>query len=515
MLATADHKRVGVLFLALSLGFLVVGGVLGLLVRAELLGEDLQLATLDYDRVLSMHATVSTYLFLVPAWLGLATFLVPLQIGSPRLAFPRLQAFSLWLFLFAGGLLVTAFIMGRPADLGLISRLPTEAPGSGADTDASLAIVSLGLAAVSFLLASMNLAVTVLKLRTEGLTLLRLPMFTWATLITSLASLLAIPVFLAGLSLLYIDQHFGGELFAAATVAGRSVWRHTVWLFGRPDIYLLALPGLGAACDIVATHAGRPLLRSDGARVQLAVFGILAFAAWTAGGEVTDALVLPTFSPVTALIAVPVGLLILLWLGTAVLSRPRLHPSLLFVGGFVGLVGFGLINVLVAAVVEVDGEAWTTGHLHTVAFGAPSLLLFAAIYHWAPKLLGRELSVRGGMLAFMGLFGGFLAMGLGSYLLGYDGAPAHLEDYPFTSSASTFSAAAGVGGVLASLGALVVIADLVRAASGRGEAAAGDPYGGLTLEWATASPPPPNNFDSIPEVRSAEPLLDLRRAADG
>jgi cytochrome c oxidase subunit 1 len=510
--ATADHKRLGLLYLAASLLFLLVGAIVGMVLRAELLSEGTQVAGNDYSRLFSMHVTVATLLFLAPAWVGVATYVVPLQIGSGRLALPRLHAFAFWLFVLGGALLITSYVVGPPAGLGLVSSLPTPAPKGGADTATSLMIASLALVAVSALVAAADLAVTVLKLRTPGLTLRRLPMFSWAMLTSSLITLLATPVFLAGLVLFYLDQRFGGTFFAAANVGARSIWRHTLWLYGRPDVYLLVLPGLGAACDIVSTHARRPLLGLPAARVAIAAFAFLSLGAWAAASGVGDALVLPTYSPLTALVVLPVGALVLVWLGTMAAGRPRVHPSLLFVAGFVLLAAFGALNAAIAAAAKVNGTAWATGHLHVVAFGAPTLLLLGAVTHWAPKMLGRELSAAPARMACLGVFGGFFLMGLGSYLLGYDDAPARVKDFGFSSDASTFSTLSALGAVVLLLGLAAFLAETVRAARSSGPPAPADPYEGLTLEWATSSPPPPHSFDSVPEVRSAHPLLDLRLA---
>lgn len=512
--ATADHKRLGLLLLGGSLLFLLVGGIVGLVLRAELAQEGVDLVGNNYGRLFSLHATVSALLFLGPAWIGLGTYVVPLQIGSGRLALPRLHAFATWLFLLGGAMLVAAYLIGPPLGLGIADATPSPAPKGGANNANALAIMSMAMVAAATVLAAIGLAVTILKLRTPGLTLRRLPMFSWATLVASVVTMLSTPVFLGGLVLVYLDQRLGGRFFHPENAGGQAVWQHTVWLFGRPEIYLSALPGLGAACDIVATHTRRPLASLDMARKAISLFALLSFGAWAAGTEVADALVLPTYSGLTGLIAVPVALLVLVWLATVAKSRPREHVSVLFVAGFVGLVGVAAVHALIAAAAGVDGSAWTTGHLHTVAFGAPTLLVAGAVYHWAPKLFGRELSPALGRIAFLGLFGGFFLLGLGSYLLGYDGAPAHVKDFEFSTSASTYALLAAVGGVVVVVGALAMGADVARAMAGRATASGPeDPYEGLTLEWATASPPPPQGFDTVPEVRSAHPLLDLRSAS--
>jgi len=375
--------------------------------------------------------------------------------------------------------------------------------------------VAMAMVAVSTVLAAVDLAVTILKLRTPGLTLRRLPMYSWATLVSSLVTVLSTPVFVGGLVLLYLDQRFGGTFFAPDNVAGRTVWQHSLWLFGRPEVYVLVLPGLGAACDIVATHCRRPLVSLAAARTAIAMAGVLSFGSWAAGTKVADAIVLPTYTPLTTLVLVPLAILTVVWLGTAAKGRPRLHPSLAFVVGAVLLFAVGALHALAAAAAGVHGRAWTTGHLHTVAFGAPTLLLAGAVYHWAPKLFGRELSAGMGRLAALGLFGGFFLLGLGSYLVGYDGGPAHVNDFDFSADTSTYSLLAAVGGVVVILGALAMLADVMVAGAGRSVASGpDDPYEGLTLEWATGSPPPPAGTDSVPEVRSAHPLLDLRSSSE-
>jgi heme/copper-type cytochrome/quinol oxidase subunit 1 len=508
-LTTADHKRLGITYLFFALLFLLVGGALGTALKLELAGTGTQIVGDHFSRVFSEHATVSVFLFLAPAWVGLAAYVVPLQIGAARLAFPRLMALSLWLYVFGGALLVLSYMLGSP-HASLTSALPAQAVEGGAGTPTDLWVLSLGMVAVAAVLAAGSLAVTILKLRVDGLTMNRLPMFTTAAFVTSLGVIVATPMFVAGLALLYIDQHWGGQLFAEGTLGADVVWRHTVWLFGRPELFLLTLPGLGAAADIVSTHARRPFLDDRPVRALIALFGILSLGALWLPHNAAHALALPSPAALHAALGGVVGLIVLILLGTLAKGRVRPHVSLLFVAGFVVLLAFAAANAVIAGVAGVHGHAWTEGHLHVAVFGAPTLLVAGAIYHWAPKMFGRHLSAGAGGGVFLLLFGGFLLMGLGDYLLGYNGAPNHVKDFGPGHDWGTYTQLGTVGAVLLAAGALVLAADLVRVAAGQGSAAVDDPYEGLTLEWATASPPPPANFDAVPEVRSAYPVRDLR-----
>lgn len=376
----------------------------------------------------------------------------------------------------------------------------------------NLVIAGLIILAASTILASANLIATVVAMRIDGMTFGRLPLFTWATLWTATVTLLSTPVLLAGLLLFYLDQHFGGTFFGPQNPVAQITWQHTLWLFGRPEAFLLLLPGLGAASDIVVTHARRPLLASGVVRMAIAAFAFLSLGSFAAGVAETHAVVLPTYSGLTALVVVPVGVIGLVWLGTLRFGEIRLDISLAYVAGALALLVFGAANVVIAAIKKVGGDtAWASGHLHVVVFGAPTLLAFGAVYHWAPKIWGRHLSQGLGALQLLALLGGFLIMGLASYLLGYDGAPWHVSDVGAKANWVNLSRLAAAGGVLIAVGILVFLVNAVVSLSmGRGKAAPDDPWDGQTLEWATTSPPPVQNFDFIPEVRSETPLADLR-----
>lgn len=516
---TGDHKRLGLLFIYASFLFLVASGVAALVVAAQQASPSLGLAGSRFARLYGLHTQSGVLLFLTAIWIGLATYVVPLQIGAGRLALPRLSALGFWLYLIGGGCFLVSYLMGEVNGLGITQSTPIAVIRGGADSATMLWILSLAMVSVGFLLASASLLVTVAGLRTDGMTLVRVPAFSWATVVAALVSLVATPVFLAGLLLLGLDQRFDGKLFATTTHGSLAIWQRTLWLYGRPDTYLLTIVALGAAGDIVATHAGRPLLEHRIALVLLSLMGALSLCSWAASTSATTAVVVPTFNFLTAAVVVPLGLTVLMWLGTAAKGEPRFHVSLLFVVGAIGLWVSGAANAVGAGLYHVAGlggnSAWVAGNVHTVVVGPPTLLAVGALYHWAPKLWGATLSAGLGGLVFLTMFAGFAATGLAYYFLGYNGATV-AQRAGSTSYQKGLYGVAEVGGILVVVGAVLLLVDLaVRVGGRKGPVAGDDPYRGLTLEWATTSPPPPWGFDTLPEVRSAAPLYYLRHSDRG
>jgi cytochrome c oxidase subunit 1 len=516
-LTTSDHKRLGRLYIVTSLLFLVGGSVVGVIMDIQRSTHHAHIVGDWYGQLFSVHTTTTTLLFLAPLWVGLATYLVPLQIGARGLAFPRVQALAFWSYAVGGLLFCASFVFGRPNGAGIaLSQAPPAVPG-GASRATDLWAASLIVITLAALAAAVNIFTTVVKLRVEGMTFERLPAFTWSALATSAATVFAAPVFVVGMMLVYLDQHFGGRLFLTTQVDANYAWQHTVWLYGRPDVYLLFLPALGVISDVVATHARRPLFMAPVVKTAILVFAVLSFGIFAANATAEHAVVLPTPTVLSALVVVPAGLCLLLWLGTIRPPELRLHVSLLYVAGFVVLCLLGGLNALVAAIRGVDGgSAWSTGQVHAVLAGAPVLAACAGVYHWAPKIWGRALRGSLGVLQWLCLFGGFVISAAGSWFLGYQGAPWHVSDLTGPGTKSSWLALerlSAVGGVLVAVGVLVFLVNLAVSVLGPGEPAPDDPYEAATLEWATTSPPPDDNFAYVPEIRSDQPVTDLRAAS--
>ena len=521
LFTTSDHKRLGRAFLLAATLLVLATSVVGVILEIELSARGVTIVGNGYGRLFSLHSTAGSLLFLPGLFLGLAFYVVPLQIGARRLAFPRVGALAFWSYVVGGVLLLASYTFGRPNGMGLAySVAPPVVKGVSRATD--LWVSSMGLITVAVLLAAVTLFVTVLKLRVEGMTMVRVPAFSWSVLIVSAATLLSAPVFLAGLLILSIDQHFAGGALAAKQVNANLVWQHLLWLYGRPDVYLVAVPALGALTDVVLTHSHRRPFQPAATKALIALAAVLSFGILAANASIERAVLIPTPSVLSVAIVIPVGLLVLLWFGSIRPAELRPHVSLLYLGGFLLLLVAGAVNAIIAPsqhlVGGLNGSEWTVGQVHALLFAAPAMAAFAGIYHWSPKIWGRALNQLIGVLQALLLLGGFLATSLGAWLAGYDGAPWHVDDYIGAKSDHYFNyaALASLGGVLVGLGLLVFLLNIgLTLKRVRGEHVAdlpGDPWEGQTLEWATTSPPPAHNFDAAPEVRSDAPLTDRRDA---
>jgi cytochrome c oxidase subunit 1 len=524
-----DHKVVGTVFVVVGILSLVAAGAIALVMRAQLSSADMDVVgRVTYGELFTLHGTLAVFGFLAPVWVGLATAVVPLQIGASRLAFPRLQALCLWAVV--GGITMIAtspFVKGGDVVSGwsLSSPIP-EGPafrGNGPD----LLILGVGLVAVALVLASANLVVTVVKMRAPGLTLRRTPLFSWSVLVAGAVILLALPVLIAGLGMLFMDRHYGAHIFRGFTgsLGGNpNIWPRLFWFAAYPLMWALLLPALGAVSDIVATFSRRRLFSHKRAAAAIGAVGVLAFAGW---GSETPGLSRARllFAAGALLVLAPVASLVLNWLATLVMGRRERRTGPRTVGALPMVVALGFVTVLAVGLGGGAIAALTTGTSshrnywqvatqHTLFFGAGTLGFVAALAYWAPKLWGRHLSDKGGKLAAVLLVGGMHLTFLPMFVLGAQNMRIHLFTYESGDDFGPANLVATVGAVVTLLGVAVLALDLlVSVIARRGRQADDDPWQGHTLEWATSSPPPSHNFERLPEIRSEVPLLDVREAA--
>ena len=525
--AGTDHKVIGTLFVAASLLFLVVGGVLAMVLRAQVTTTDLELVGANtYRQLFTMHGVVMVFLFLLPLWLGLVTALVPLQIGATRMAFPRVHALSLWMFVGGAGMVAAApLVSDAVGGWTLSAPLPIGPRFTGEGVD--LVILGLVLVSVAAITVAINVLATVLQLRAPGLTMARIPMFSWSATVSSAVILLALPVLVAGLLMLFVDRHYGGHVFSGFTGSRGGnplMWPRLFWFAAYPLLWALLLPALGAITDIVPVFARRKLFSHQRAVAAIAAIGVLSFAGW--GSEVASLRrARPLFALGVLLILLPVLSLILNWLATAAKAAraesqqqdKRVKDGLrsvamLHAGGAVGLLLVGMAGELVAGL-DSGGAShrnyWGVATQHTLFFGAATVGAVAALYFWAPKLWGRHLSEKIGRLQCLTLVGGMYLAFLPMFVLGIQDMRAHTSSYD-DGGLGPANFIASIGSAVVILGVLLLILNLlVSVVAGRGQAAGSDPWGGHTLEWSTTSPPPADNFRVLPEVRSETPLLDL------
>jgi heme/copper-type cytochrome/quinol oxidase subunit 1 len=522
----ANHKSIGSLFIAASLLFLVAGVVLALVMRAQMATPEAEIVgDRTYRQLFTMHGVMSVFLFLLPVWLGLGSAIVPLQIGAARLAFPRLHAMAFWVFLSGGAMVVAAPALSDvfhgwalsdpiPVKLGL--------PGQGPD----MLLLGLVLVCMAAVLVVINIIVTILQLRAPGMTLRRVPVFSWSIMVSAAVLLLALPILIGAFAMLFVDRHYGTSLFSGFTGSRGGnplLWPRLFWFGAYPVLWALLIPALGAASEIVATMSGRRLFSRDRASVALVAIGVLCFAGW--GSEVaTLTRARPLWIAGALAVMAPVALLILNWVATMRLAgkegdreavrRGFASTPMLWVLGMLPVLGLGLAASVVSAL-DAGRDAhvtyWQVGQQHALFFGASTIGAVAALSFWAPKLWGRRLSDALGKLELLAIVGGTLLMVLGMLLLGVQDMLVHTSTFDDNDEWALANLVASAGGAIVGLGLIVLLLDLLGSVvAGRGKTAGADPWGGQTLEWATTSPPPPHNFDALPEIRSDAPLLDLR-----
>ncbi|SFQ30962.1 cytochrome c oxidase subunit 1 [Amycolatopsis arida] len=515
LLRTTDHKTIGVLYLATSFGFFLAGGAMALLMRSELAVPGLQfLSNEQYNQLFTMHGTIMMLLYATPNVFGFANVLVPLQIGSPDVAFPRLNAFSYWLFLFGGLTVMAGFLTpGGAADFGWFAYTPlstaTYSPGIGGD----LWITGLLVSGLGTILGAVNMITTILCLRGPGMTMWRMPIFTWNILFTSVLVLAAFPILTAALFGLLADRHIGAHVFDPAS-GGAILWQHLFWFFGHPEVYIVALPYFGIISEIIPVFSRKPLF---GYKLMVwATVGItaLSFSVWAHHMFATGAVLLPFFSFLSFLIAVPTGIKFFNWIGTMWRGQLTFESPMLWAIGFMVTFLFGGLSGVILAAPALDFHVTDTyfvvGHFHYVLFGTIVFATFAGLYFWFPKITGRMMDESLAKLHFWLTFVGFHTTFLVHHWLGNEGMPRRYADYLASDGFTVLNSISTVGAYVLGLSMLPFLWNVVKSYRYGEPVDVDDPWGyGNSLEWATSCPPPRHNFTELPRVRSERPAFEL------
>lgn len=514
-LTTTDHKKIGHLYLITSFVFFLLAGALALLMRAELARPGLQLmSNEEFNQAFTMHGTIMLLLFATPTFAGFANEIMPLQIGSPDVAFPRLNMLSYWLFLF-GGLMVLGSLLvpSGPAAFGWFAYAPLNSmersPGIGAD----LWIMGLALSGFGTILGSVNFLTTIIGMRAPGMTMFRMPIFTWNVLFTSILVLIAFPVLAAALLVLEADRRFGSVVFEAE-FGGALLWQHLFWFFGHPEVYIIALPFFGIITEIIPVFSRKPIfgyLPLVGATTAITGLSVVV---WAHHMFATGAVLLPFFSFMSFLIAVPTGVKFFNWTGTMLKGSLSFETPMLWSVGF--LVSFlfgGLTGVLLASPpidFHVTDTYFVVAHFHYVVFGTVVFATFGGFYFWWPKLTGKMLDERLGKIHFWTLFVGFHTTFLVQHWLGAEGMPRRYADYLAADGFTVLNTVSSIGAFLLGMSTLPFLYNVWKTAKYGEKVEVDDPWGfGRSLEWATSCPPPRHNFVTLPRVRSESPAFDL------
>ncbi|MCK2217209.1 cytochrome c oxidase subunit I [Actinomadura sp. ATCC 31491] len=514
-LSTTDHKVIGYLYLITSFAFFLVGGVMAMIMRAELAQPGLQVVSQEaYNQLFTMHGTIMLLLFATPLFAGFTNVIMPLQIGAADVAFPRLNAVAYWMFLF-GGIIAFAgfFTPGGAADFGWFAYTPlssaTYSPGVGGD----LWIMGLALSGLGTILGAVNFITTIIGLRAPGMTMFRMPIFTWNVLLTSMLVLMAFPVLAAALLVLEADRKLGTHVFLAAN-GGPMLWQHLFWFFGHPEVYIIALPFFGIITEVLPVFSRKPIFGYMGlVGATIAIAG-LSMTVWAHHMFPTGQVLLPFFSFMTFLIAVPTGVKFFNWIGTMWRGHLSFEAPMLFAVGF--LVTFllgGLTGIILASPpldFHISDTYFVVAHFHYVVFGTVVFAMFSGFYFWWPKMTGRMLDDRLGRLHFWLLFVGFHTTFLIQHWLGQIGMPRRYADYSAGDGFTTLNEISSVGAFLLGASTLPFLWNVWKTARRAPKVTLDDPWGyGNSLEWATSCPPPRHNFVSIPPIRSERPAFDL------
>jgi cytochrome c oxidase subunit I len=513
-LTTVDHKVVGRRYLVTGFVFFVLAGILALMMRAQLARPDSGLISADrYNQIFSMHGTTMMFLFAVPIMEAMGVYLVPLMCGARNIAYPRLNAFSYWVYLFGGVMIWIAFLLNVGPETGWFSYVPLAGPEFSAGKRTDFWAQMITFTEVAALSVAVELIATILKMRSPGMTLARMPLFVWSMLVTSFMVVFAMPAVMLASSFLISDRLIGTHFYNPVEGGDPLLWQHLFWFFGHPEVYIIFMPALGMVSSIVGTFSRRTVFAYPAMVLALVATGLMAFGLWvhhmfaTGLPRLGDAF----YTSASMMIAIPSGVQIFAWIATMFDGKPRFATPLLFVIGFVVIfVLGGLTGVMLASVpldLQVHDTYFVVAHFHYVLIGGAVFPLFGAFYYWFPKFTGRMLSEAAGRWNFWLFFVGFNVAFFPMHLLGLIGMPRRVYTYHAEQGWTLWNQVASAGSVLIAISVLIFIIN-VAVSLRRGKLAGDNPWDAAGLEWATTSPPPSYNFARPLVVASREPLWE-------
>ncbi|MEU5089955.1 cytochrome c oxidase subunit I [Streptomyces sp. NPDC021356] len=512
---TTDHKTIGSLYLITSFAFFLFGGILALVMRAELARPGLQIvSTEQFNQAFTMHGTVMLLMFATPLFSGFTNWIMPLQIGAPDVAFPRLNMLAYWLYLLGSLIAVSGFLTpDGAADFGWFAYSPLNDSHHSPNVGGDLWIMGLALSGFGTILGAVNFITTIVTMRAPGMTMFRMPIFTWNVMLTSVLVLFAFPVLAAALLVLEADRKFGAHVFDPAN-GGAILWQHLFWFFGHPEVYIIALPFFGIVTEIIPVFARKPIFGYMGLVGATISIAGLSVTVWAHHMFPTGAVLLPFFSFMSFLIAVPTGVKFFNWIGTMWKGSLSFETPMLWATGFLVTFLFGgLTGVLLASPpldFHVTDSYFVVAHFHYVVFGTVVFAMFAGFHFWWPKWTGKMLDERLGKMTFWMLFIGFHTTFLVQHWLGAEGMPRRYADYLAADGFTGLNMVSTIGSFLLGLSMLPFLYNIWKTAKYGRKVEIDDPWGfGRSLEWATSCPPPRHNFVTLPMIRSESPAFDL------
>jgi cytochrome c oxidase subunit 1 len=519
-LTTTDHKKIGIMYLVNSYIFFGVAGLLAMFIRTELAQPGTQFFNeQQFNELFTMHGTTMIFLFVIPILAGFANYIVPLQIGALDMAFPRVNALSFWMLPLAGVILYSGYLVGGTACAGWTEYPPLSEQGCTGATSggigADLWIIALLLIGTSSILGAVNFITTIFNMRAPGMTMFRMPMFCWTMLVTSLLVLLATPVFASALVMLLIDRNLGGSFFDPTNGGIAVMWQNIFWFYSHPAVYVMVLPGMGIVSEILPVFSRKPLFGYKAFVFATAGIGALGFSVWAHHMFATGTVLLPFFSLMTFLIAVPTGVKFFNWISTMWKGKLTFATPMLFAVGFLTMFLIGGVDGVFLASPPVDfalhDTYWVIAHIHYVLFGGSVFAVYAGFYYWFPKFTGKKLNEGLGKLHFWLQFIGFNLTFFPMHILGLLGMPRRVQDYLPLHDWTGINQLETLGAYIIAVSTAPFLANIVLTMR-RKTRDQENPWDANTLEWATSSPPPPHNFDSLPEIHSERPLFDLHHA---